>query len=136
MKTKEWAARRPQHLVARIVCLLLAVVTWLCVMRISDPVCDGSLSGIAISVIENENVSLTALPEHEVTGRVRICGTKAALAAVKAEDVSAYVDMADLQFVASPQVDEYYTMTLYFKTPDGILIDGEYTVRVCLKAKA
>lgn len=135
MKTKEWAARRPQHLVARIVCLLLAVVTWLCVMRISDPVCNGVLNGIAISVVDNESVDWTC-EAQEVTGRIRICGTKAALAAVKAEDVSAYVDMADLQFVSSPQPDEYYTMTLYFKTPDGIVIDGEYTIRVCLKAKA
>lgn len=136
MKTKEWAARRPQHLVARIVCLLLAVITWLCVMRVADPICNGSLTGVSLSVVNSETVAYTGVPESDTISRVRVRGTKAVLAASKASDVSAYVDMSDLQFNASLAEDQICEMTVYFRTPEGLLIDGGYTVRVRLKAKA
>lgn len=135
MKTKEWSSRRPQHIIARVVCLLLAVITWLCVMRISDPICEGSLTGISIMVLEDENGAYTGTAENAVTGRIRIRGTKQALATVKAGDVSAYVDLKDLQFLSEPDTAVPVTMTLQFKTPEGIEIDGSYQIDVRLKAK-
>ena len=134
MKTKEWSARRPQHLLARIICLLLAIITWLCIMRIADPICDGSLTGISIMVLEDEDGAYTGSVENAVTGRIRIRGTKQALAAVKAGDVSAYVDLKDLQIISTPDKDTV-TMPLYFKTPEGIEIDGSYQIDVRLQAK-
>lgn len=136
MKTKEWAARRPQHLVARIVCLFLAVITWLCVMRVADPICNGSLTGVSLSVVNSDTVAYTGVPESDTVSRVRVRGTKAVLAAVKPSDVSAYVDMSDLQFNTSLAEDQICEMTVYFRTPEGLLIDGGYTVHVRLKAKA
>ena len=120
MKTKEWTSRRPQHLVARIVCLLLALVTWLCVMRISDPVLDETVSGIPITVKDSVSLTYTGTLDQTTMGRVRIRGTKSALYGIQASDISAYVDMNDLLLLPTPAEDETYEMT----------------VRVRLKAKS
>lgn len=135
MKTKEWNARRPQHLVARIVCVLLAVIAWLCVMRISDPVCDGTLNDVSVTVVDTNLVAYTGILESDTISRVRIRATKEKLAAIQATEVSAFVNMADLQSVSPLEEDGTYEMTVYFKTPEGISIDGNYTVTVRLQEK-
>lgn len=136
MKTKEWLARRPQHIVARIVCLFLAVITWLCVMRTTDPVCDGTLNSVPITVMEAEGIEYSGLPDSSTIHRVRIRATKAVLAVTQSSDIRAYVNMADLLSHASLVEDATYEMKVYFQTPEGVMIDGDYTVNLRLKAKA
>ncbi|MBQ8351864.1 MAG: hypothetical protein IJY20_07465 [Clostridia bacterium] len=136
MKTKEWLARRPQHLVARVVCLLLAVITWLCVMRVSPPICGATLNNVSLRVVDADGVAYTGELDSDVMAKVRIQGTKETLAAVTASDVSAYVNMIDLIAEDELALDGIYTMTVYFKTPEGITIDGSYNVNVRLKEKA
>ena len=136
MKTKEWLARRPQHLAARVVCLLLAVVAWLCVMRVAPPVYDATISNVPIRVIDAEGIAYTGELDSSTMPKVRIQGTKETLSTVKATDISAYVSMVDLIAEDSLAEDKVYDMTVYFKTPDGVTIDGSYQVKVCLKEKA
>ena len=87
MKNKEWLTRRPQHLFARVVCLLLAVITWLCVMRVSPPTYDATLTNVSIRVVDAEGVAYTGELDSDRMPKVRIKGTKEALATVTAMGV-------------------------------------------------
>ena len=136
MKTKEWASRRPQHLLARAVCLLLAVVAWLCVMRIAPPTRTATVNEISIRVVDSDGVPFTGALDNETLDRVRIKGTKEVLAATSRFDISAYVNMADLIAESALATDDVYIMTVYFKTPEGVVIDGSYNVTVRLREKA
>lgn len=136
MKNKEWLTRRPQHLFARVVCLLLAVITWLCVMRVSPPTYDATLANVSIRVVDAEGVAYTGELDSDRMPKVRIKGTKEALATVTAAEVNAYVNMVDLIAEDALAPDQVYQMTVYFKTPDGVTIDGSYHVGVRLKEKA
>jgi hypothetical protein len=136
MKTKEWLTRRPQHLVARVVCVLLAVIAWLCVMRVAPPVYDATVSNVPVRVVDADGVPYTGELDGAAIPKVRIQGTKEVLAAIKANDVSAYVNMVDLITEDSLAADQFYNMTVYFKTPDGVTVDGSYQLKICLKEKA
>ena len=136
MKTKEWSSRRPQHLLARVLCLLLAVVAWLCVMRVAPPEQTEVLSDVVIRVVDSDGVAFTGVPESRTLDRVRIKGTKEVLAAIHASDISAYVNMVDLIAERNLSDDEVYEMTVYFKTPEGITMDGSYSVKIRLQEKA
>ncbi len=134
MKTKDWNTRRPQHLLARAVCLFLAVITWLCVMRVADPVQDASFSGVPLAVKEVETLAYTGVPDS-ASLHVRIRATKAVLATVTAEDLHAYIDMADLPTDLTPAADVTCVMPVHFDLPEGVLIDGDYTVKIRLQSK-
>ncbi len=134
MKTKKWSFRRPRHILARIVCLLLAVVFWLYVMYVAAPPYDATYQNIHVTVLESENIGFTGTVDPLAS--IRVLGSKMALHATEAEDIIATVSLSDLEGSKNPLVDGMlYQLRVSFKTPDGITVDGEYTVSVLLKRK-
>ena len=132
MKTKKEAFHRPHHLLAKAVCLLLAVVFWLYVMYVAAPPYDATYTDISVKVIESEVLGYTA----EVLGpipSVRVVGPKMALAACDSEDIVATVSLSDLLGTKDPLYDQkQVSLKVSFTTPDGITVEGEYTVLVIL----
>ena len=135
MKTKEWISRRPQHLLARVVCLLLAVITWLCVMRVAPPTRTVTLTDLPVRVVDEMDIRYTVEGAIDLD-RVRIKGKKDVLATLKSGEITAYVKMADLQTEAQLSEDLLYPMTVYFKLPEGVEIDGSYSISVRIVKKS
>lgn len=134
MKTKEWSGRRPQHIVAKIVCLLLAVVIWLYVMYIAAPEYSMVYNDIPVSVITDGNLPYTGEVDNQIS--VRVKGTKDKLAEYTAADVVAYVRLADMVIETGALTPgTVYTATVQFTLPEGLSVDGEYTVPVFVQAK-
>lgn len=135
MKTPKWNFRRPRHLLARVVCLLLAIVIWLYVMYAAAPPYDETYTDIPVVVLESDEIpfagSADSLPS------IRILGSKMALANCEKEDIVATVSLSDLVDGTRPLVDGMlYSLKVSFETPEGISVEGEYTVSVLLKSKS
>ena len=134
MKTKKFSFRRPRHLVARIVCLLLAIVIWLYVMYAAAPPYDETYTDIPVVVLESDGIPFSG--SADAIPSLRILGSKVALAACEKEDIIATVSLADLAESARPLVDGMlYSLEVSFQTPDGITVEEDYTVSVLLRSK-
>lgn len=134
MKTKKWSFRRPRHLLARFVCLLLAIIVWLYVMYVAAPPYDETYTDISVIVLGSEDIPFTG--SADAIPSLRVLGSKMALADCEKEDIIATVSLSDLADQAGPLVDGMlYSLDVSFETPDGISIEGEYTVSVLLKSK-
>ena len=136
MKVKSFKFNRgPHHILARLVCLLLAVLVWLFVMRIASPMYDETYRDIKVEVEESDILS-------EYTGRVdglltvRVWGTKEALHAYGPEDIRAYVkiaDLADAEGIFS--AGKTYELPVYFDLPDGLEVRQDHRVPMLLEAR-
>lgn len=136
MKAKRSSFRRPHHILARIICLFLAIIFWLYVMYVAAPPYDAEYKDIRVSVVESEFLNFTVREVAPIPS-VRVMGSKMALAACDAEDIIATVSLSDLESVKNNlNTKESYSLAVTFKTPDGIMIDGEYTVSVRLEVKS
>ena len=134
MKTKKLAFRGPRHILARVICLLLAVIFWLYVMYAAAPPYDATYQNVAVTVINSDNVAYTAVVDPIAS--VRVSGPKIALADCTSEDLVATVSLSDLENSKEPlYVDKTCMLKVSFTTPDGITVEGDYTVSVILKAK-
>ena len=134
MKTKKWSFRRPRHLVARVVCLLLAIIIWLYVMYAAAPPYDETYTDIPVVVLEAENIAF--LGAADSIPSLRVTGSKIALAGCEKEDIVATVSLSDLADITRPLVDGMlYSLKVSFATPDGISVEGDYTVSVLLRSK-
>lgn len=135
MKNQKLAFRRPRHILARVICLLLAVIFWLYVMYAAAPPYDATYTGIAVTVIDSENIAYTAVCDPIPS--VRVSGSKMALSACESEDIIAYVSLSDLENYKDPLFhDMRCTLKVTFTAPEGITVEGEYTVSVLLKHKS
>ena len=137
MKLKNWfkVGRGPHHLIARVICLAVAVVVWLYVMRVAPPTYDETYRDVAVEVEESDILS-------DFTGSVdsvlslRVWGTKAALYEYDADDVRAYVKIADLaDFNGSFGAGKTYELLVYFELPEGLEVRDEYRVSMLLENK-
>ena len=134
MKTKKLTFRRPRNILARVICLLLAIIFWLYVMYVAAPPYDATYKEIAVTVIESENIAYTAVVDPIAS--IRVSGSKKALAATESEDIVATVLLSDLENSKTPLADGMtYTLKVSFQTPEGITVEGDYTVPVLLKRK-
>ena len=59
MKAKRSSFRRPHHILARIICLFLAIIFWLYVMYVAAPPYDAEYKDIRVSVVESEFLNFT-----------------------------------------------------------------------------
>ena len=134
MKAKKWSFRRPRHILARFVCLLLAVVFWLYVMYVSAPPYDATYQQIPVTVLESESIDYAVTVDPIAS--VRVIGSKMALYETEAEDIVATVSLADLAGTVALMPGRLYELKVSFKTPDGVTVDGDYTVFVKLSSKA
>ena len=134
MKTKNWSFRRPRHLAARVVCFLLALVIWLYVMYAAAPPYDATYTDVPVVVLEGENIPFFGTADSIPS--LRISGSKVALAGCEKEDIVASVSLSDLADITRPLVDGMlYSLKVSFVTPDGISVEGDYTVSVLLRSK-
>ena len=125
MKNKEFSTRRPQHIVAKIVCLLLAVVLWLYVMYANPPIYSEVIDGVTVYV----NGDTAAWTIDDPTISVRVYGTKMELAAYDAEHIEAYILPSDLPD-ATPVGDggDQFSFNVRIKLPGALTVKGDYTV--------
>ncbi len=133
MKTKEWSGNgKSSHIVAKIVCLLLAVVLWLYVMYDAAPQYTEVYANVPVAVLGTEDLTSTSTP----VVRVRVRGTKAALYECDEEDIHASVHIADLADKDGKiEVGITHTATVVFELPEGMSVDGDYTVSVFVQEK-
>lgn len=138
MKIKNWLkfGRGPHHWIARIVCLVIAVLVWLYVMRVAPPMYDETYRDVRVEVRESD-----ILPDY--TGRVdellsvRVWGSKGALHTYGAKDIVAYVKIADLADADGTYTPgKTYELTVYFELPEGLELRKEYRVSMLLEGKA
>ena len=127
MKNKEFSTRRPQHIIAKIVCLLLAVVLWLYVMYANPPIYSEVYEGVTVTV----NGDPTEWRIDDPTISVRVYGTKMELASYTAEDIEAYVLPSDLPD-ATPigTGEDLYSFTVRIKLPGALTVKDDYFVVV------
>ncbi|MBQ8858896.1 MAG: hypothetical protein IJ012_03800 [Clostridia bacterium] len=134
MKTKEWSGRHSQHIVAKIVCFLLAIVFWLYVMYVVAPTYEEEYRDIPVNVIAS-TVYTGEIDDPYIT--IRVSGTKQALAKYSAADVLAYVRMATLTETGEGLIDGMtYKMKVQFNLPEGLAVEGEPEVSVRVTEKA
>ena len=126
MKTKEWSARRPQHIVAKIVCLFLAVVLWLYVMYAAAPTYEAVYENVVVTVYGDS----TEWEIDNATISVRVQGTKQELATYGAESIVAYVLPSDLPDAQPLATDGFYSFPVRFRMPAALSVKGDYTVVV------
>ena len=133
MKTKKLAFRRPRHIFARVVCLLLAVIFWLYVMYAAAPPYDETYYNIPVAVLGGEESgfigSADALPS------VRVLASKKVLYTLDEGDIIATVSLADLDGKGAIIAGRSYVLKVTFQLPDGVTVDGEYTVSVNVTKK-
>ena len=138
MKVKNWLkiGRGPHHLLARFICLVMGVVIWLYVMRVAPPVYDETYRDVTIEVEESDDLSAYTGSVDSVLS-VRVWGTKTDLHQYSAEDVRAYVKIADLADVdGSYSAGKTYELLVYFDLPEGLEVRDEYRVSMLLEDKA
>lgn len=138
MKVKNWFkfGRSPHHWLARIICLLIAVLVWLYVMRVAPPMYDETYRDVRVQVRESEMLSDYTGSVDELLA-VRVWGSKEALAAYGAEDITAYVKIADLAVADGTYTPgKTYELTVYFELPEGLELRDEYRVSILLEGKA
>ncbi len=137
MKSKEWSGgHRSQHIVAKIVCLFLAVVLWLYVMYVVAPEYSEVYDNIYVSVVTDTNFKNGEIDNPLISVRVR--GTKQALMVNDDSSVTACVRLADLsEFLnENGELEKFvYDLPVYFVLPDGLTVDGEYTIPVSVREK-
>lgn len=135
MKNKEWIGRRSHHWIAKIVCLLVAVIFWLYVMRVAPPLYDDTYTDVPVSVVGAESFAYTGTAGN--LSALRIKATKEDLAKYTAADVVAWVDLLDLENKSEVLYDgKTVKLTVRFKCPEGMVIDDIYEVDVSLRTKA
>lgn len=127
MKNKEFSTRRPRHIIAKIVCLLLAVVLWLYVMYAEAPIYSEVYEGVTVNLVGDT----TAWDIDDPTISVRVYGTKMELAAYSAENIEATVLTSDLPD-ATPVGNggDQYSFNVRIKLPGALTVKDEYFVVV------
>lgn len=138
MKVKNWLkfGRGPHHWLARIVCLVVAVVIWLCVMHVAPPMYDETYRDVRVEVRESDAFPAYTGSVDELLS-VRVWGSKEALAAYGAGDITAYVRIADLADAGSTYTPgKTYELTVCFELPEGLELRNEYSVLMLLEDKA
>ncbi len=130
MKTKEWSTKRPHHWLAKIVCLLIAVLFWLYVMYVAAPTYDAYYTEIPVTVVSSGNFS----GETGTLTSMRVFGTKAALAELEKEQIRATVYLANASNMLLV-VGEYATLPVEISLPAGVTVQDNYTIPVLIKAK-
>lgn len=128
MKNKEFSTRRPQHIIAKIVCLLLAVVLWLYVMYAEAPVYSEVYEGV--NVIVNGDPAEWRIDDPTIS--VRVYGTKMELASYTAEDIVAYIlpsDLPDATPIGESE-DHLYSFAVRIKLPGALTVKDDYFVVV------
>ncbi len=127
MKNKEFSTRRPQHIIAKIVCLLLAVVLWLYVMYANPPIYSEVYEGVTVTV--NGDPAEWRIDDPTIS--VRVYGTKMELASYTAEDIEAYVLPSDLPD-ATPigTGEDLYSFAVRIKLPGALTVKDDYFVVV------
>lgn len=127
MKNKEFSTRRPRHIIAKIVCLLLAVVLWLYVMYAEAPIYSEVYEGVTVNLVGDA----TAWDIDDPTISVRVYGTKMELAAYSAENIEATVLTSDLPDAAPVgNGGDQYSFNVRIKLPGALTVKDEYFVVV------
>ena len=127
MKNKEFSGRRPQHIVAKIVCLLLAVVIWLYVMYVDAPIYEEVYEGVSVTV----HGDATAWQIQDDTISIRVRGTKQELATYSAQNIEAYIlpsDEPDALLI--DQGSGLYSFPIRFKLPGALTVKDDYAITV------
>ena len=133
MKTKEWSGRHSSHIVAKVVCFLLAIVFWLYVMYVAAPTYEEEYRDIPVNVIAS-TLYTGSIDDPYIT--IRVSGTKQALAKYSAADVLAYVRLSSLTETGDILItDKPYKMKVQFNLPEGLTVEGEPEVSVRVTAK-
>lgn len=130
MKAKELGAYRPQHLLAKFIFFLLAIVIWLFVMRVAPPEYDARWSDVPVDVRGTVD-GYTATVEEGVMD-VRVFATRELLSQYSGKDVTAYVDLSAISF--TPEDGHSYRVPVRFETPEGVTVRDEYFVSVVFAA--
>ncbi len=127
MKSKEFSTRRPRHIVAKIVCLLLAVVLWLYVMYAEAPIYSEVYEGVTVTV--SGDTAVWHIDDPTIS--VRVYGTKMELASYSAQDIVAYVLPSDLPDATPIEGgDHQYSFHVRIKLPGALSVKDEYSVVV------
>ena len=127
MKNKEFSTRRPQHIIAKIVCLLLAVVLWLYVMYANPPIYSEVYEDVTVYV--NGDTAVWAIDDPTIS--IRVYGTKMELSSYTAADINAYIlpsDLADATPIG--EGGNQFAFDVRIKLPGALTVKDEYTVVV------
>ena len=104
-------------------------------MYAAAPPYDETYTDIPVVVLESDEVRFSGSADSLPS--IRVLDSKVALASCEKEDVVATVSLSDLVDGTRPLVDGMlYSLKVSFETPEGISVEGEYTVSVLLKSKS
>ncbi len=136
-RSKEWLSRRSRHWLAKIVCLLIAVIFWLYVMRVEPPEYTETYVDIPVTVLGDNGFSYTGTASNLAS--VRVKATRSVLAQHGKQDVTAWVSLLDLQDQEELLKDgQTVKLVVHFDIPSVLRVENEgtYEVDVTLQEKA
>ncbi len=112
-----------EHIIAKVLCVLAAVVLWFYVVGNDTATDETTVSGVAVAIrgldrIEEE-LGLSVISGYDCVVDVTIRGAKSALKRLQIEDVSAYVDAGSITEAGE------YTLEVHTSLPNGVTLGGQ-----------
>lgn len=109
---------RYENLIAKILCVLAAIVLWFYVVATDTVIDERTFSGVSVSLknldaIEN-SLGLSVISGYNATVDITVGGTKSELSRISAEDIKAYVDLKNI--VSSGE----YSLEVKTSLPSGV----------------
>ena len=107
-----------ENLIAKILCVLAAVVLWFYVVITDNTTDEKTFTGIKVDIRNinqiEEQLGLSLISGYDYTVDITVRGTKSELNRLEIEDISAYVDAKDINAAGE------YTLPIRTSLPNGI----------------
>ena len=123
--------KKQYHIVARIVCLLLAVVIWFVVAGVKGDNYKQEIEGVKVTLVGEDVLVNYEITSYELTITVTIKGDHSKVIEVSPEDITVTVDVSAIN---SSGVVRVPANVQFSPKLEGITAYGEYTVEIRVSA--
>lgn len=119
--------KKQYHIVARIVCLLLAVVIWFVVAGVKGDNYKQEIEGVKVTLVGEDALVNYEIASYERTITVTVKGDHSKVIEVSPEDITVTVDVSAIN---SSGVVRVPANVQFSPKLEGITAYGEYTVEI------
>ncbi len=114
-----------ENLIAKILCVLAAIVLWFYVVVTDTATDERTFSGVAVSLRNldaiEETLGLSVITGYNATVDITVGGTKSELGRITADDIKAYVDLKEINAAGE------YSLEVRTTLPGGITVSSMST---------
>ena len=134
-KSSSSSDTRHAHL-AKVLCILAAVVIWLYVMNVENPDYEQTIESVPVTIVNAEEIeldnSLTIYSGYDVKVNVTVQGRKNLVSKITADDIKLTADVSGIKEAGT------YTLNIKADIPDGVKLvsmSRYYTVFIDKKSR-